>query len=315
MESQQYILWSVFGVLVIGLLFLDLCVFHKRAHIVRLKEALLFSCVWIAIALIFNIFVYYELGHEKALEFLTGYLIEKSLSVDNLFVFVAIFAYFGIASIYHHRILFWGIVGAIVMRAIFIASGIALINKFHWIIYVFGAFLVITGIKMLFFKEREIHPDRNFFVRALKKFVPIQTKYDGGSFLIRQNGKIFATPLLVVIIVVETTDVMFAVDSIPAIFAVTNDPFIVYTSNIFAILGLRSLYFLLADIMGRFAYLKIGLSFVLAFVGVKMLMVDFYKIPITIALGVVAAILGSSIVISLVRKPTNSPTLPITKGR
>ncbi len=303
MGENQYLMWLVFGVLVAGLLVLDLGVFHRKAHVVKLKEALLFSLGWISLALIFNGFVWYEMGHVKALEFLTGYLIEESLSVDNLFVFIVIFSYFGVASIHHHRILFWGIVGAIVMRAIFIASGLTLIARFHWIIYVFGIFLVITGIKMLLYKEQEIHPEKNIFVRLFKKFVPIKTDYEGKDFITRENGKLMATPLLVVLLVVETTDVMFAVDSIPAIFAITNDPFIVYTSNIFAILGLRSLYFLLADIIDRFQYLKVGLAFVLTFVGIKMLISEFYKIPIAIALGVVAAILAASIVISLVKKP------------
>ncbi len=295
-------MWAVFGVLILGLLFLDLGVFHRKAHVVRLKEALLFSLGWISLALIFNGFVWYEMGHEKALEFLTGYLIEESLSVDNLFVFIVIFSYFKVAPIYHHRILFWGIVGAIVMRAIFIASGLTLISRFHWIIYVFGLFLVVTGVKMLFYREQEIHPERNIFVRLFKRFVPIKTDYEGREFVTREAGRLVATPLLVVLLVVETTDVMFAVDSIPAIFAITNDPFIVYTSNIFAILGLRSLYFLLADIIDRFAYLKVGLAFVLAFVGIKMLISDLYKMPIALALGAVAAILAASIIVSLFKR-------------
>ena len=297
-------MWIVFGALIIALLTLDLGVFHRKVHVVKLKEALLFSLGWIALALVFNGFVWYEMGQEKALEFLTGYLIEESLSVDNLFVFIVIFSYFGVAPIYHHRVLFWGIVGAVVMRAVFIASGLSLINKFHWIIYVFGAFLIVTGVRMLFFKGKEINPEKNFFVRILKKFVPVCSEYDGQKFLTKRNGALCATPLLVVLLVVESTDVMFAVDSIPAIFAITNDPFIVYTSNIFAILGLRSLYFLLADIMDRFTYLKVGLSFVLAFVGVKMLLSGIYKIPIAVALGVIAAILATSIATSLIAKRT-----------
>lgn len=310
MGDNQYLMWFVFGALIAGLLVLDLGVFNRKAHVVRLKEALLFSCGWIFVALVFNGFVWYELGYQKALEFLTGYLIEKSLSVDNLFVFVAIFSYFSVAPIHHHRILFWGIVGAIVMRAAFIASGIALINKFHWIIYIFGAFLVITGIKMLLFKEREIHPDRNLVVRIFRKIIPIDTDHNARTLFKRKNGRLVATTLFVVLVVVETTDVMFAVDSIPAIFAITRDAFIIYTSNIFAILGLRALYFLLADVMDRFVYLKVGLSFVLAFVGVKMLVSGFYKMPIGIALGVVAAILAASIIVSLAKKPANSPAPP-----
>jgi tellurite resistance protein TerC len=296
-------MWSVFGALVVALMALDLGVFHRKAHVVKLKEALAFSMGWIALALVFNGFVWYEMGHQKALEFLTGYLIEESLSVDNLFVFIVIFSYFGVASIYHHRVLFWGIVGAVVMRGIFISSGIAFINRFHWAIYIFGAILVITGIKMLFFREKEIHPEKNPVVRIFKKLVPVCSDYDGERFLTRHGGKLCATPLLVVLLVVETTDIMFAVDSIPAIFAITKDPFIIYTSNIFAILGLRSLYFLLADIIDRFEYLKVGLSFVLAFVGTKMLISDYYKMPIGIALGVVAAILATSIIASMVKRP------------
>lgn len=304
MGEKQFLMWAVFGALVVTLLVLDLGVFHRREHAVKLKEALLFSCGWIAIALIFNAFVWYEFGSQKALEFLTGYLIEKSLSVDNLFVFVAIFSYFHVAPIHHHRILFWGIIGAVLMRAIFIASGIALINMFHWIIYIFGAFLVITGIKMLLFKEREIHPDRNLVVRLFRKIIPIDTDHEAKTFFKRKNGRLVATTLFVVLVVIETTDVMFAVDSIPAIFAITRDVFIIYTSNIFAILGLRALYFLLADVMGRFVYLKVGLSFVLTFVGVKMLLSGFYKIPIPVALGVIAAILATSIATSLIAKRT-----------
>ena len=310
MGSHQHVMWIVFGFLVLSLLLLDLQVFHRKIHIVRIREALLWSCGWIALALIFNAFVWYTLGEQKALEFLTGYLIEESLSVDNLFVFVVIFSYFSIAPIYHHRVLFWGIMGAVVMRGLFIASGAMLIQRFHWIMYVFGLFLVITGIRMLFYQEREIHPEKNPFVRILKRFLPICDQYEGQRFLIRREGKICATTMLLVLVVVETTDILFAVDSIPAIFAITNDPFIVYTSNIFAILGLRSLYFLLAGIMGRFVYLKVGLSFVLSFIGVKMLIADLYKIPTLIALGVVAAILAISIIASLAKGKVKSPHTP-----
>jgi tellurite resistance protein TerC len=309
MGSHQIILWTVFGLLIIGLLILDLGVFHKRVHIVKVKEALLWSCGWITLAAIFNLVVWYFLGSQKALEFLTGYLIEESLSVDNLFVFIMIFSYFAVLPIYHHRVLFWGIMGAVIMRAIFIASGTILLNAFHWIVYVFGFFLVITGIKMLLFKEKEIHPEKNFVVRLFKKFVPVCNVYEGQSFFVRKEGKLCATTLFIVLIVVETTDVIFATDSIPAIFAITRDPFIVYTSNIFAILGLRALYFLLAGIMDRFVYLKTGLSFVLSFVGIKMLIADFYKMPILIALGVVATILAGSIIASLLKRSPSQRTL------
>lgn len=299
MADHSLLIWSVFGLLIISLLLLDLGIFHRKVHEVKMREAALWSCGWITLALLFNGFVWYEMGHQKALEFLTGYLIEESLSVDNLFVFLVIFSYFAVPKIYHHRVLFWGIMGAVVMRAIFIGSGVLLIQKFHWIVYVFGAFLVITGIRMLMVGEREVHPEKNPFVRMLRKFLPIAEQYHAQHFFIREAGRLCATPLLVVLIVVETTDIMFAVDSIPAIFAITNDPLIIYTSNIFAILGLRSLYFMLAGVMDRFVYLKVGLSFVLAFVGIKMLIVDFYKVPIPIALGVVASILAISIIASL----------------
>lgn len=283
------------------MLALDLLVFHRKAHAVSLREALSWSAVWIALALIFNVGIYYLWGSEKALEFLAGYLIEKSLSVDNIFVFIMIFSYFAVPAIYQHRILFWGILGALIMRAIFIAAGAALLSAFHWIIYIFGGFLIITGIKMFFAGEEKIEPEKNPAVLLLRRFMPITNEFHGQRFFVRIDQRLWATPLFVVLVVIETTDVIFAVDSIPAIFAITMDPFIVYTSNIFAILGLRALYFLLAGIMDMFRYLKVGLSFVLCFVGVKMMLVDFYKIPIGVSLGVVAGILAISILASLVK--------------
>lgn len=301
MTSDNLFPWVIFNIFVLGMLALDLLVFHRKAHAVSLREALSWSAVWIALALIFNVGIYYLWGSEKALEFLAGYLIEKSLSVDNIFVFIMIFSYFAVPAIYQHRILFWGILGALIMRAIFIAAGAALLSAFHWIIYIFGGFLIITGIKMFFAGEEKIEPEKNPAVLLLRRFMPITNEFHGQRFFVRMDQRLWATPLFVVLVVIETTDVIFAVDSIPAIFAITMDPFIVYTSNIFAILGLRALYFLLAGIMDMFRYLKVGLSFVLCFVGVKMMLVDFYKIPIGVSLGVVGGILAISILASLVK--------------
>jgi len=301
MTSDSVLLWIVFNAFVLGMLALDLLVFHRKAHAVSLREAFTWSVVWISLALIFNLGIYYLWGSEKAMEFLAGYLIEKSLSVDNIFVFIMIFSYFAVPPMYEHRILFWGILGALIMRAIFIAAGAALLSAFHWIIYIFGGFLIITGIKMFFAGDEKIEPEKNPAVVLLRRWMPITNDYHGQRFFVRIEGRRWATPLFVVLLVIETTDVIFAVDSIPAIFAITLDPFIVYTSNIFAILGLRALYFLLAGILDMFRYLKVGLSFVLCFVGIKMMIVDFYKIPIAVSLAVVAGILVISIVASLVK--------------
>ncbi len=303
MTSDSLFLWIIFNILVLGMLALDLLVFHRKAHAVSLREALAWSCVWVSLALLFALGVYFVRGGEKALEFLTGYVIEWSLSVDNLFVFLVIFSYFAVPPIYQHRVLFWGILGALVLRAIFIATGTALLTNFHWMIYVFGGFLVFTGIKLLFASEEKIEPEKNPAVRLVRRFINVTPDYQGQRFFIRKDGTLWATPLLLVLVVVETTDVIFAVDSIPAIFAITLDPFIVYTSNVFAILGLRALFFLLAGVMDMFRYLKVGLSFVLCFIGAKMMLVDFYKIPIGISLGVVAGILGISILASFFVRP------------
>ena len=303
MTSDSLYSWIIFNVFVLGMLALDLLVFHRKAHAVSLREAFTWSVVWISLALIFNLGIYYMWGSEKAMEFLAGYLIEKSLSVDNIFVFIMIFSYFAVPAIYQHRILFWGILGALIMRAIFIALGAALLTAFHWMIYVFGGFLVITGVKLLLTGDHQVEPEKNPAVRLLRRVMHVTKKYDGQRFFVRVDGRLWATPLLLVLVVVETTDVIFAVDSIPAIFAITSDPFIVYTSNIFAILGLRALYFLLAGIMDMFRYLKVGLSFVLCFVGIKMTIVDLYKIPIEISLGVIAGILTVAMAASLLVKP------------
>lgn len=300
--NEQIYIWIGFNLFVVLMLALDLGVFHRNAHEVKMKEALTWSAIWIALAMIFNVVIYYWKGQEVALEFLAGYVIEKSLSVDNIFVFVLIFTYFNVPAKYQHRVLFWGILGALIMRAIFIAAGVTLIAKFHWIIYVFGVFLVITGIKMAVNKGTKIDPEKNVAVKFFKKFFPVSNEYHGSKFWIKQTGKWIATPLFIVLLLVEFTDLIFAVDSIPAILAVTNDPFIVYTSNVFAILGLRSLYFALAGLMHLFTYLHYGLASILVFVGVKMLLVDVYKIPISISLLTILSILAVSIVLSLIKE-------------
>jgi tellurite resistance protein TerC len=304
-------LWVGFNLFVLALLALDLGVFHRHSHVVTVKEATLWSVVWIALALTFNGGLYYfwdtlvpgsdYSGSEAALAFLTGYLIEKSLSVDNIFVFVLIFSFFAVPAAYQHRVLFWGIIGALVMRGALIAVGAALLKEFHWIIYVFGVFLIFTGIKMAFHRDEEMHPERNPLIKLVRRLIPVTHQYEADKFFVRRAGVLMATPLLLVLVIVESTDLVFAVDSIPAIFAVTNDPFIVYTSNVFAILGLRSLYFLLAGVIDKFHYLKLGLSVVLAFVGVKMVVVDFYKIPTGLSLGVIATILTIAVLASLWR--------------
>ncbi len=303
MESERLFLWIAFNVFVLGMLALDLGIFHRKAHAVSIKEASVWSAVWITLALIFNLGIYFAWGSDQALEFLTGYVIEKSLSVDNLFVFLMIFQYFNTPSEYQHRVLFWGILGALILRAIFIAAGAALLANFHWMMYVFGGFLIVTGIKMYLQGDEKIEPEKNPVVRLFERCVPVVKRYEGQKFFIRENGKRYATLLMLVLVVVETTDVIFAVDSIPAIFAITRDPFIVYTSNVFAILGLRALYFMLAGIMEMFVYLKVGLSVVLVFVGTKMMLVDIYKVPIGVSLGVIGAVLALSILASWIIKP------------
>ncbi len=296
-------LWAGFIAFVLALLALDLGVFHRTAHAVTVKEAAIWSAVWVGLALSFNALVLHWFGPQRGLEFLTGYLIEKALAVDNIFVFYAIFAYFAVPAAYQHRVLFWGVLGALVMRAVFIFAGAALLAKFHWVIYVFGGILVFTGIKLLTMPEDGIHPERNPAYRLLKRFIPAVSEYHGSRFTIVQDGKRYATPLLIVLLLIEWTDLVFAVDSIPAIFAVTKDPFIVFTSNIFAILGLRSLFFLLQGVIGRFHLLKPALAAVLLFVGAKMLLIDFVKLPIALSLGVVAGLIALGVVASLVIPP------------
>ena len=293
------ILWLGFTGFVLAMLALDLGVFHRTAHEVSVREALIWSAVWVSLAAVFGAGVYHFFGADRGLEFATGYLIEKALAVDNIFVFYAVFAYFAVPSAYQHRVLFWGVLGALVMRAIFIFAGAALIAKFHWVLYVFGGILILTAIKLFLMRDEGIHPERNAVYRLFRRFVPSVTEYHGSRFTIVQNGKRYATPLLAVLVLIEWTDLVFAVDSIPAIFAVTSDPFIVYTSNIFAILGLRSMFFLLAGVIGNFHLLKPALASVLAFVGTKMLLLDVYKIPIGVSLGVVAALIAIGLVGSL----------------
>ena len=293
-------LWAGFNLFVLLMLALDLGVFHRKAHIVSFRESITWTCVWVALALVFNAGVWHFMGPQKGLEFFTGYVIEKSLSVDNVFVFALLFTYFAVPPLYQHKVLFWGILGALIMRAIMIFLGAALIAKFAWIIYVFGAFLILTGIKMIVKRNEEIHPERNPLVRLFKKLMPVSSDYRGDRFFVRENGVRSATPLFIVLLLVEFSDLIFAVDSIPAIFAVTRDPFIVYTSNVFAILGLRSLYFALAGVMDKFHYLKIGLGVVLSFVGVKMMLAHTaWKIDTLVSLGVIVAILAASVIASL----------------
>ncbi len=297
-------LWIGFNLFVLAMLALDLGVFHRDAHKVSVKEAAIWSTVWVSLALLFNYGIYHFMGPGAGLEFLTGYLIEKALSVDNIFVFVLIFSYFRVPPKYQHRVLFWGILGALLMRGAMIGAGAYLIANFHWVIYVFGGFLVYTGIRMATKKERDIEPDANPILRLIRRFVPVAPQYDGQKFFTRiesRNGRTrrAATPLFVVLVLVETTDLIFAVDSIPAIFAVTQDPFLVYTSNVFAILGLRALYFLLAGVIEKFHYLKLGLAVILMFVGVKMLLVDVITVPTAVSLGIIALVLATSIGLSL----------------
>lgn len=300
--------WVGFNVFVLAMLALDLGVFHKKAHVVTFRESITWTAVWVSLALVFNYGIYHYLGPQKGLEFFTGYVIEKSLSVDNVFVFALLFSYFSVRPIYQHKVLFWGILGALIMRATMIFLGAALIERFTWIIYIFGVFLIFTGIKMIVKREEEIHPEHNPLVRWFKKIMPVTSDYREDRFFVRENGILMATPLFVVLLLVEFTDLIFAVDSIPAIFAVTRDPFIVYTSNVFAILGLRSLYFALAGVMDKFHYLKIGLGVVLTFVGVKMLLGHTaWKIDTHISLIVIVGVLALSVIASLIWSKKSSP--------
>lgn len=297
-------LWLLFGVLILALLALDLFVFHRRAHVVGAREALTWSLVWIAVALAFNAVVYWQFGSARGLEFLTGYLVEKALAVDNLFIFAIIFSYFGIPASLQHRVLFWGVIGALCFRALFIALGASLLTHFHWMIYVFGAFLVLTGIKLLHRKPKP-HPESNPIFRLVRRIVPAaHTQSD--EFFTRERGRRVATQLLLALVLVEISDILFAIDSIPAIFAITADPFIVFTSNIFAVLGLRALYSLLGGLLVRLRFLHIGLALVLTFVGAKMLVAPFFKVPIVASLLIIVALIGASAMASRLYPPGNA---------
>jgi tellurite resistance protein TerC len=298
--------WIGFNAFVLFMLALDLGVFHRKAHVVSIKEAIAWTVVWVVLAMLFSLGLAHFAGPDKAMEFLTGYVIEKSLSVDNVFVFALLFSYFAVPPVYQHKVLFWGILCALIMRAVMIGLGSVLITKFAWIIYVFGAFLILTGIKMIVKREEELHPERNPVVKWFKKLMPVTADYRGDKFFVREHGIRHATPLFVVLMLIEISDIIFAVDSIPAIFAVTTDSFIVYTSNVFAILGLRSLYFALSGVLDKFHYLKVGLGVVLTFVGVKMLIGHTeWKIDTHLSLGIIVTILTAAVVASLVwPKPT-----------
>lgn len=308
--SSQVLWWIAFGVIVLVLLVLDLKVFHRKSRVITLKESLLWTAFWVGLALLFNLGIYLWRGHGPALEFLTCYLIEESLSVDNLFVFLLVFSYFAVAPAYQHKVLFWGIIGAIIMRLAFIEVGVTLLERFHWVFYIFGAFLVVTAIRMAFQRDEKIDPEKNVVLRLFRRFVPVTSSYEEDRFFVKRAGRFVATPLFIVVLVVETTDLVFALDSIPAALAITLDPFIVYTANIFAILGLRSLYFALAGIMRLFHYLRYGLVVVLIFVGVKMLIADFYKIPTEIALGAVVGVLLISVIVSIIW-PRKEKIIPV----
>jgi tellurite resistance protein TerC len=296
------------------MLMMDLGIFHRKAHVLSLKEATLWSIFWVVVSVLFNILILFWLGEEKALEFLTGYLLEKSLSADNIFVFAVLFSYFAVPVEYRHRVLFWGVVGAIVFRLTFILAGTALLKKFHWVVYVFGIIVIISGIKLLMRKEEKIVPERNPVLRLARRLLPITPTYHGQRFFVVHDGKVFATPLMLVLLVIESTDIVFAIDSIPAIFAITRDPFIVFTSNVCAILGLRALYFLLEGMIRLFRYLDEGLAVILVFIGVKMLLSEFYKIPVWVALGFVAVVLAIAITLSLVVKEAKAHANPQNDG-
>jgi TerC family integral membrane protein len=297
---SDWMLWIGFGLIILVMLALDLGVFNRKAHVISFREALITSLIWIGISLAFNAAVFVWMGTESGLEFLTGYLIEKALSVDNLFVFLVIFSYFHVDPKLQHKVLFYGIFGALVMRGLLIAIGATLIEHFEWIIYIFGAFLIYTAVKLARQKEEGIHPDKNPVVNLFRQLIPVSRDFHGGKFFTHSDSKWMATPLLIILLIMETTDLVFALDSIPAIFAVTTNPFIVFTSNVFAVLGLRALYFLLAGMLGMFRYLKVGLSFVLGFVGSKMIVTAFdVEIPILVSLLVIAGILAVAILASL----------------
>jgi len=295
------ILWTLFAVFVVTMLALDLGVFHRKAHVVGVKEAGIWSVVWVAVSLLFNALVVWRLGREAGGAFLTGYIIEKSLSVDNLFVFYMLFAALRVPDAYQHRLLFWGIIGALILRTGMVFGGSWLLSRFTFLTYIFGAVLVVTGVKMLARPDKEPHPERGRAYRAVQKIIPTTSEAHGAHFFVRQNGRRLATPLFIALVLIELSDIVFAIDSILAIFAITVDPFIVLTSNIFAVLGMRSLYFLLAGMARRFVYLQPGLALVLVFVGVKMAIRDLFHLPVILSLAVIVLLIGGSIVASLIR--------------
>jgi tellurite resistance protein TerC len=304
---QVLAMWGFFIGLVVGTLMVDIMRYMNKPHALSLREATIWTGTWVGLAAIFGGAVFAMEGTTKGLEFITGYIVEWSLSVDNLFVFLMIFQYFAVPSMYQQRVLFWGIMGAIVLRGVFIATAVTLLSYFTWLVYVFGAFLIYVAIKLVRAGEVHVEPQKNPVLRFFKRIIPVETSYESQNFFVRRRGKLMATALMPVMIVIATTDIMFAVDSIPAILAITRDPFIVYTSNIFALLGLRALFFVLAGVMGLFRYLQVGLCLVLMFIGVKMLISEFVHIPIGISLGVVASVLGGSVIASILFPAEKAP--------
>ncbi|MEX0762033.1 MAG: TerC family protein [Dehalococcoidia bacterium] len=302
MDTAQIVLLAVFGTVVAGMFILDVGILHRKAHVVQFREATLWVIAWVSLAMLFNLFVFLLMGAESGGEFLAAYVIELSLSVDNVFVFAVVFAYFAIPREYQHRVLFWGILGAIIMRGIMIVGGIALLEALHWMVFVFGAFLVFTAIKMATQKEGDVDPEKNLVVRLFRRFMPVHDGFEGQRFFVKRNGRTYATLLFLALLVIESTDLLFAIDSVPAVLAISTDLFIVYTSNLFAIAGLRSLYFVVAGSLGRFHFLKYGLAGVLLFVGFKMLASEWYHVPVPISLGVIVLVIGGSVVASLLIK-------------
>ncbi|MBE0481766.1 MAG: TerC family protein [Dehalococcoidia bacterium] len=313
--SSQVILWVGFNIFVVLMLVLDLRFFRREARVIGVREALLWSAFWITVSLLFNVLIYFVFDAHTALNFLTAYLVEKSLSVDNLFVFLLIFSYFGVPAAYQYKVLYWGVLGAIVMRFVFIMSGIALVEAFEWILYIFGAFLIYTAIRLALRREPRVDLSKNPLLRVVTRFVPVTSEYEGNRFFTRKDGALLATPLFIVVLVVETSDLVFAVDSIPAVIGITREPFIVYSSNILAILGLRALYFALAGIMRLFRFLSYGLMVVLFFIGAKMIAEVVYVVPVTISLGVVVGVLSISVVLSIIMKEGATETRRKDKWR
>jgi tellurite resistance protein TerC len=301
MAGAQWILWTIFAAVVLAMMALDLGVFHRKARAESVREALGWTSLWVCLGVAFDVLVYFELGRAKAAEYLTCYMTEYALSVDNIFVFLVIFTYFGVPAESRHRVLFWGIFGAMVMRGVFLVGGVALMEKFHWTIYGLGAILVVTGVKLLFQKEDDLEPEKNFVLRLARRFLPVTEGYEGSRFFVRREGRSLATPLFLALLVVETTDILFAVDSVPAALGISQDTFVLYTSNIFAILGLRSLFFAVSGLLQFLSYLKYGLSAILCFVGVKMLIVEWYKIDVVASFATVAGILALSVIASIAR--------------